>query len=288
MTETLQTATNLAVLAFVVLCLLGMGLELKLREVLAPLRNLRLVLAALLVNFLLAPLLAFGIATLFRLQPPHATGLILLGSAAGAPFLPKLALLARGDVAYAVALMLLLTVGTILFLPLGLPLLIPGVAVDSWGIARSLLITMLVPLMAGMVLHSRGERWAQRLKPILGLLSNLCLLLALLLLISLNAQAMASTVGSGASAAAILFVALTCLAGYLLGGSREETKRVLGLGTGQRNIPAALVVATGNFTDPQVTLMLIVATFAGLLPLLAAIFWVRRSDRTTRTPQPTP
>jgi BASS family bile acid:Na+ symporter len=287
MTETLQTVTNIVVMAFVVLSLLKMGLELKLRELILPLRNPYLVLAALLANFLIAPLLAYGIATLFALQTPHATGLILLGSAAGAPFLPKLAQLAQGDVPYSVALMLLLTVGTILFLPLALPLLIPGVQVNPWHIARSLLLTMLLPLILGMVLHSRLAGWGEKLRPILGLLSNISLLLALVLLIGLNAAAMAGTIGSGASMAAILFVALTCLAGYLLGGRREEIRRVLGLGTGQRNIAAALVVATGNFTDPQVALMLILATFAGLLPLLAVIFFVRKRALTT-IPSTTP
>jgi BASS family bile acid:Na+ symporter len=55
---------------------------------------------------------------LLALSPAHAAGLLLLGGAAGAPFLPKLAELARGDLAFSVALMFLLTAGTVFFLPL--------------------------------------------------------------------------------------------------------------------------------------------------------------------------
>lgn len=288
MTEALSTAANVAVLVFVVMSLLTMGLDLKLREVTAPLTNLRIVSAALFVNFLLAPLLAMGVAWLLALREAHAAGLVLLGAAAGAPFLPKLAYLARGDVALSVAVMLLLTVGTILFLPLAMPWLLPGVQVEPLNMARSLFLTMLLPLAAGMALKSFREGWNQRLRPITGGISNLSMLAAVILLIGLHAQSMAGMVGSRAAAASILFVALTCLAGYLLGGPRAESRCVLSLGAGQRNIAAALVVATGSFADPEVALMLILATFAGLIPLLAIILFVRQNSAATINRLPTP
>src|SRR5262249_6337573 len=140
--------------------------------------------------------------------------------------LPKLAVLARGDLAFSIALMLLLTVGSILFLPFALPLLIPGVTVDAWGIGKSLLLSMLLPLATGMILHAVVPKLSQRILAAVRLLSNLSLVVALGLIICLNAQAMIGTFGSGASLASIMFVTLTYLAGYFLGGPREETKRV--------------------------------------------------------------
>jgi len=47
--------------------------------------------------------------------------------------------------------------------------------------------------------------------------------------------------------AAIIFLVLSLAIGYLLGGSDPGEKSVLGLGTAQRNIAAALVVAAQNF-----------------------------------------
>ena len=46
----------------------------------------------------------------------------------------------------------------------------------------------------------------------------------------------------------------------LSGGFRtdRETRSVLGLGTAQRNIAAALVVGAQNFEEPQVVVMVIV------------------------------
>jgi len=55
---------------------------------------------------------------------------------------------------------------------------------------------------------------------------------------------------------------------WLLGGPGAATRRVLALGTGQRNIAAALVVASESFSDPKVVVMVIVVTIVGLLTLV--------------------
>jgi BASS family bile acid:Na+ symporter len=46
---------------------------------------------------------------------------------------------------------------------------------------------------------------------------------------------------------------------------------VLGLGTGQRNVAAALLIATQSFTEPGVVVMLLLTTLAGLVVLVVAI-----------------
>jgi predicted Na+-dependent transporter len=89
-TGILTGITRLAVLVFLVSSMSEIGLGLTLQQILAPLRNARFVLLALIANFVLTPLLAVGIARLLRLDEPFARGLSLLGCAAGAPFLPKL------------------------------------------------------------------------------------------------------------------------------------------------------------------------------------------------------
>ena len=87
----MQKATSIVTLIFVLSSMLGMGLGLTVSQIISPLRNVRLVVLALLANFVLMPLAALGLATLLRLDPPLGVGLLVLGTAAGAPFLPKLA-----------------------------------------------------------------------------------------------------------------------------------------------------------------------------------------------------
>jgi BASS family bile acid:Na+ symporter len=284
--EFLEILSNLAVLVFVVTCMVAAGLGLSVGDVVTSLRRGRLVAFAVAANFVLAPALAYALTEIIPLDRPYAIGLLLLGGAAGAPFLPKLAELARGDHAFSVGLMLLLTVGSVVFMPVVLPLMIPGLSADPWPILRPLLFTMLIPLAAGMVVKKRSERWAARLRAVLGKVSNVSLLLAVTLLIGLNFGAMLGTFGSGAVAVAVVFVSLTLAAGYALGGPAPGTRSVLGLGTGQRNVAAALVIATQNFTDPGVVVMLLVSTFAGLVPLLFAARWFAR--RSTVAPPVTP
>jgi BASS family bile acid:Na+ symporter len=174
--------------------------------------------------------------------------------------------------------MLLLTVGSVAFMPIVLPRLIPGLSADPWPLLRPLLVTMLIPLMAGMAVRRRSEWWSSRLRPVFGTVSNVSMVLAVTLLIGLNFEAMIGTFGSGAVAVAVLFVALSLAAGYALGGPSPGTRSVLGLGTGQRNVAAALVIATQNFTDPGVVVMILVSTLAGLVVLLfAARVCARRS-----------
>lgn len=270
MGEVLEVVSKLAVLVFVVACMAAAGLSLGARDVVAPLRRGRLVALALTANFVIAPAVAFALTRVVPLDRPYAIGLLLLGGAAGAPFLPKLAELANGDLGFSVGLMLLLTVGSVAFMPVVLPLLIPGLAADPWPILRPLLLTMLLPLAAGMAVRGRSEWWSSRLRPVFGAVSNASMILALVLLIGLNFEAMLGTFGSGAVAVAVVFVALALAAGYALGGPAPGTRSVLGLGTGQRNVAAALVIATQNFNDPGVVVMLLVSTLAGLVVLLIA------------------
>jgi BASS family bile acid:Na+ symporter len=267
---------QVAVLVFVVTCMVAAGLGLSLRDLAAPLRRARLVGAAVVANFVIAPALAWGLTELVPIDRPYAIGLLLLGGAAGAPFLPKLAEAARGDAALSVALMLLLVVGSVIYMPLVLPLLIPGLSADPWPILRSLLFTMLLPLAAGVFVRNRAERWSAKLRPAFVSVSNASMILAVALLIGLNFSALMGTFGTGAVAVGMVFVALSLATGCAMGGSAPGTRSVLGLGTGQRNVAAALIIATQNFTDPGVVVMLLVTTLAGLVVLLLAARWFAR------------
>ena len=122
--ELLSQAATVAMLSFVVSSMLAMGAGLTVSQISEPLRNARLVVLALLANFVLMPLGALALAKVLWLDEPFGVGLLLLGCAAGAPFLPKLAELAKGNLAFAVGAMVLLMVVTVGFLPVVLPLLL--------------------------------------------------------------------------------------------------------------------------------------------------------------------
>jgi BASS family bile acid:Na+ symporter len=266
--ELLSKAATIAMLSFVVSSMLAMGAGLTVSRVLEPLHNTRLVLLALLANFVVMPLGALALAKVLSLEEPFSVGLLLLGCAAGAPFLPKLAELARGNLAFAVGLMVLLMVVTVGYMPTVLPLLLPGVTVNAWAIARSLLLLMLLPLAAGLAMRARYGDLAMRVKPTLDWVSNISLILLVCLITAANIDKVLEVFGTGGILAGLLFIALGFGAGWLLGGPNADTKRVMALGTGQRNIAAALVVANQGFSDAKVVVMVIVVAIAGLIILM--------------------
>ncbi len=266
--ELIQKLVPVCMLVFVLSSMLAMGFGLTVGEIVAPLRNVRRVVMSLLANFLLVPLVALALGALLRLDQPLGVGLLLLGSAAGAPFLPKLTQLAKGNLAFAVGLMVLLMVITVGFLPLVLPLLLSGVSVDSAKIARSLFLLMLLPLAAALVVKARFPTAAARTRPILDRISNLSLILFTLLLVTVNVKNVLAVFGTRAILAGLLFIAISFGTGWLLGGPDTDARRVLALGTAQRNIAAALVVGAQSFKDPKVVVMVIVVAIVGLLILM--------------------
>ena len=268
MMEILSKAATVAMLSFVVSSMLAMGAGLTVPQIAEPLRNARLVILTLLANFVVMPLGALALAKVLWLDEPLGIGLLLLGCAAGAPFLPKLAELAKGNLAFAVGAMVLLMVVTIGYLPVVLPLLLPGVTVDPWQIARSLLLLMLLPLVIGLALKAYYGDLAARVKPALDWISNVSLILLVCLITAANIDKVLQVFGTRGILAGILFIALGLGTGWLLGGPDIGTKRVVALGTGQRNIAAALVVASQSFADQKVVVMVIVVAIVGLVVLM--------------------
>src|SRR5690242_10759737 len=99
MAETLTVLSNIFTLTFVVSSMLALGFGLTVGQIVSPLRDGQLVLRALVANFILVPAVAYGLKTVIPMGQSYGIGLILLATAAGAPFLPKLVQLAKGDVA---------------------------------------------------------------------------------------------------------------------------------------------------------------------------------------------
>lgn len=280
MAETLTHLARVIALVFFLTSMGGIGLGLAMREFAAPLRSLRFVGAALVANFGIAPLLAIGLAHWFHLDESVARGLLLLGLAAGAPFMPKMVGMAKGDPGLAVALMALTMITTTILLPMALPLLIRGTEVDALGIARFLCLFLLLPFFAGIFIKARRAGLADQWRPILERVSSVAMFLMVSLVLVIHWPGFLSILGSGAIAAGLLFSILTATSGWLLGGRNRDHRVVLALGTSVRNIPAALLVGAQNFPDPEVLVMILATTLAGTFLLAPVAWWMGRGSAT--------
>jgi len=271
--EFFAALAKLSGLLFVVASMLAMGLSLTMGQIVQPLKNWRLVILALLASFVAVPAFGYGVAQAFSLDQQLKTGLIVLAAAAGAPFLPKLVQGAKGSVAFGVGLMVLLMVVTIVYLPLVLPLLLPGVTVDSWAIAKSLIVLMLVPLAIGLLINWHSPGSAEDWQPVMAKTSTIALLFLLVVGLGLNISNIIDLMGTGGLAAAVVFILGSLVIGYVFGmaGGRDPgLHSVMGLGTAQRNVSAALVVAAGNFPTGMTLPFVLITALLGLLILLPA------------------
>ncbi len=273
MIEILDKLEPWLVEAFVVSNMSALGLGLTLRQIRVPLGNLRLVVFAAITNFIIVPLVAVGVGQLFGLAATLATGLLVLGLSAGAPFMPKVAGIAKGDVALSAGLVVLLMVGTTMYMPVVLPQVVVGAQVDSLRVTRFLVLLMLLPLVGGLMLRARRPVFAGRLRHILDQVSTGFLIAAIVVVMTVNFDAVLRISGSGAITAALLFTLLAALAGWSLGTGGVAQRSVLGLAAGFRNVPVALIVTLQNFEDPDVSVMVIITTFVALLVLVPAA-WI--------------
>jgi BASS family bile acid:Na+ symporter len=262
--ELLNTLYNLMGLIFVLGTIISMGLGLTMAQITGPLRNVRFVIIAVLANFVVVPIAAYLLIQLFALDEPLAVGLLLVSLAAGAPGLPKMAEFAKVDKAAATSLMALLVVVTIIILPIALPLLLTGISVTFWDIASGLVYLILIPLAVSLFVRARWEEAAAHVQPYFTQASTFSLLALMVLMVVLNFSNVVDMLGSGGLMASLILVIIAAASGYLLGGLGGSNQWVQALGAGQRNIAAAMVVATMNFGNEEVV-MIVVFSLIGLI-----------------------
>ncbi|MCB0047843.1 MAG: bile acid:sodium symporter family protein [Caldilineaceae bacterium] len=280
MEDVAGTLIQLFILTFVLSSMLGAGLSLTLEEIVKPLSNWKVILIALVVNFVLVPLLAYAIGLVLNMSDGGRIGLMLLASCAGAPFLPKLVTTAKGDTAFSVGLMVLLMVVTVIYAPLVLPMLIPGVSINPWDIARPLIVLMLLPLVIGLLARMWAPDGALALVPTLGQAGNISLILTGVFVLLVGSGNLFGAIGSGAFIANILLFLGAIALGYFLSIGNMHERIVTGLGAGQRNFSAALLIATSNFSDTQdVLLLVVIGSVVGFITLFTvAGYFGRQSD----------
>lgn len=278
MAAALQGLLNLAAICFAVASTLAVGLGHDWREIFEPLRQWRKVVRALAVNFFLVPLLAYVVARTLPLEEAHAVGLFLVASAAGAPFVLKLTEAARGDVALSATLLLVLLPATIVYMPAVVPLEVPDAGVSVFSIARPLVLTMLLPLGIGLVLHAWAPRLARHVQPLMGKLSTVSLIVLVAVTILANLPGLAVIFRSTAILAAAILIVGPFAIGYGLGGPGRASREVLGLGSAQRNIAAATIVATQAVGHPDTVAMVVVFSIVDLAILFPIAWALRRRN----------
>jgi BASS family bile acid:Na+ symporter len=259
-----------------------------LADAVVPLKSPRFVFRTILASFLFSPLLAWLVSVAVPMERPYVVGLLLLGLAPAAPFLPLVVKNARGDLAAAAGLMLLASLGTVVVMPFGVPLVAPGKSANAWIVARPLLFLVLLPLMLGMLAKYRWPRTADWFYRYVKAITALGTILFLVLAVVLNFNGFVGSVGSHALLAQVLFVAGLAVGGYLIAaGMPPKQRSVMCLGMCTRNIgAAAAIVGTGG--DQKIMVMLVIGALVTVAVSFAMAPWFARSAHSGLADTPSP
>lgn len=266
---------NWLVFAFVVVNMLALGMELTVARIVEPLRDIRLTVKALIASFVLVPLTAYFLVNSLKLEHGFALGLILLACSAGDPFVTKLTQSARGDKTYSLAVMAMLSIVTVLYMPVVVPILLPGTKVDPVEIAKPLIVLIIVPLLIGLVLRARAARFAEHWAPRLDRLASFLIYAAVGLFAVVHYAEIAAAVGAHAILAAIVLVLTAFIYGYALGGPSQSHRGDLAVNTAWRGVSAGMAVGIKNFPAEQnvftMAIILVLVSAFILMPLAATV-----------------
>ena len=276
------TAGSLAGLLFAV------GLRLTIREVIDSVRRCRLILIVV-ANFVAVPVLVVSLARGFQLDPNLTIGMIILAAAPFAPVVPVFAKMARADLALAAGLTTLFPLLSIFATPFVCELAlraVPGAGTVQFNVSAMLLTllgTIALPLGAGMVVHQLAPTIALRVLRPLEIFSEGggAISLAFVTFVEIH-----SIIGTGWWPLLVMILSseLCFVMGYLVAGGNTGSRRVVALGTANRNIALGILVAIQNF--PGTPVIAAVAANGLLLILLGLVhvaFWRFWRDRPPAT-----
>jgi BASS family bile acid:Na+ symporter len=238
---------SLAVLVF------GSGLGARFDDVSALLRRPGLLARSLFAVLIVAPALAVALVWALDLSKEVAIALVALAVSPLPPLLPGRGERAGGRAEYGLGLVFILAV-----------LALPAIAVAAvilealfgrdyvvtpWAVGRLLILSILLPLAAGMTVARISPTTARRLSVLIETAQRWLLPIAMVVLLISAAPQMLALLGNHTLGAIGIFVVVSFAAGHLLGGPDRRDATVLAFATSCRHPATALALASANFPD---------------------------------------
>jgi len=258
----------------------GFGLQASGGDLLYVVRRPGLLVRSLIAVFVAMPVLAVLLVRYIQFEPTAEIVLVALAISPVPPLLPGKEVKAGGHLSYALGLMVVLGLVCIVAIP-GMLVVINAIfggrtAMSPSAVARLVLMSTLLPLLAGVALRAWLPTIATRIARPIALASRLLLLLGVLALFAGTFRGLWSLIGSGAGVAMVIFTVAGLAIGHLLGGPDPDDASVLALSTACRHPAIAFSLAAANFPDQRfgatIVLYLLVSAIAGM-PYLA---WRKR------------
>jgi len=282
----LETTFGPLVLIFTVTNLAAMGLQVKIPDVIGALKNKKAIALIFIWGWVLGPAVGYLIIWILPLAEPYVVVVLLCSLAPTAPFLQQMVGKARGDMPFAGALVPLVAVGTVVLMPLMAPLMIKGVAISAWALAKPLLLTILLPLIIGAAIRYYKDTMATKIFPATKLIAQLSTLLTIVWCLVLYGSSMLDTAGELALLAMTLYMVGMAVVTYYFGfGLKQAQRSVMALSMGTRNIAAVLAAALAipNADTRIVTMVVMWTLWSVVLAAIGARIFSKQAEKVTAT-----
>jgi len=226
---------------------------------------------------------ALAIAFCLAFHPAQAIGVALVGLAISPvpPFLPIQQLGAGGPSHYVFGLLVATALASIGLVPASIEIIDSAfghaVRIPVPKVAAIMLMTVLAPLVLGVVVRRFAPALSERIARPVSLVGNVVLAAALSPLLVVVTPLFWPLVGSGVIAALVAFALTGVAVGHLLGGPDPDRRAVLALATGSRHPGVALAIASINFpARADVMGVVIYHLVIGALVALPYVVWRKR------------
>ncbi len=278
-TPTTFTAIGPHVSTLLMLIMFAMGVTLEFGDFKRVLSRPAPVAAATFLHYLVMPLAAWLLAKLFHMPDDLAAGMILVGSVASGTASNVMIYLAKGDVALSVTISSVSTLVGVFATPLLTRLYVDThIKVDVEGMLLSILQIVVVPILAGLIVHHLFTSAVKRIEPYLPIFSMVCIL-AIISAVIAASQGLIGSVGLVVVAAVILHNAIGLLSGYWGGklfGFDETTCRTIALEVGMQNSGLAATLGKLYFSPLAALPGAIFSVWHNLSGSLLAGYWSGR------------
>lgn len=265
---TLETLSLLSIKVSLFAVVVSIGMTSTWRDATWLLRSPGLLARSVLSMQLLVPLLAVLLATRLPLPPGVKIAIVLLSLSPVPPVMPGKAVQVGGNRPFAVSLLTVSGVLAIAIIPASLRIL-NDISTFTLGIApmvvaKLVAMSILVPLVVGMIISAVALEFGRRASPIIGKIGMACLLLGIIPLVVKMLPAMRALTGDGSLAVCAVLCLAAMLIGHLLGGPDRGDRTVLALSSSMRHPAIAIALAQANFSHeplavPAILLYTIVA-----------------------------
>lgn len=240
-----------AIIPLLAVVMFGMGMTLKWEHFREVVREPRVILIGVLLQFLIMPLSAYVISSVLGLEIAFTAGMVLVGSSPGGTASNVITYLAGGNVALSITLTMTSTLIAVVMTPLlTLLYLHRMVAVPFWSMLWSVFQIVFVPVVAGTTINTLFGRKLESIRPIFPLVSTLAIVLIIAIIVAINQSKLAG-IGLILVAAVIAHNASGLLFGYSIPkllGYDEQTCRTLGIEVGMQNSGLGVALAVKYFS----------------------------------------